>query len=151
MKRSGGMATFHAQRLSWAARIRYVAQARGVSIRMVFRWVMLHQKQNHDRYGPLWSNIEAFENFCAGRRHRARIEALMIELRGKPADFEHWGELEFIERRIGNRGTMNTFLREERFEFVARTLRALIREHASAGKCPSISRYAKVILNGVAR
>lgn len=63
-------------RLRLAAAIRLTARRHRLSIRSVYRRVEVASQRRGHRRIP-WGTVEAFEEFCAGRRHRGEIEAIM--------------------------------------------------------------------------
>jgi len=99
---TGGETNLHRLRLRLAAVIRYIARKRGIPIREAFRRAMARYK--HHRVVP-WTTVEAFEHFCAGRRHRPRIEEIMARM-SEDASYERhfdWSDGIDTTRSAGRR------------------------------------------------
>lgn len=79
----GGREAWFELRLRWAARIRYGAEVYGLSIREAYRRTMRYLSRSDWYHVRPWATVEAFEEFCAGRRHRERIEQEVERLRGQ--------------------------------------------------------------------
>lgn len=77
----GGHGAWFEMRLRWAARIRYGAELYGLSIREAFRRTMRYLSRSDWYHIRPWATVEAFEEFCASRRHRGRIEREIERLR----------------------------------------------------------------------
>lgn len=82
-RHQGGRDAWFELRLRWAARIRHGAEVYGLSYREAFRRAMRYLSRSDWYHVRPWAAVEAFEQFCAGRRHRERIEQEVARLRAR--------------------------------------------------------------------
>ena len=124
---TGGETDLMKLRLRLAAVIRFVAAKHHIPIRDAYRRAMARYK--HHRVKP-WPSVEAFEHFCAGRRHGARI-AEIIERMSENAGYDRyvdWSDGIDTGREAGRRERETN--REEAEGYFARSLLAYAAEVA---------------------